>query len=152
MKNGKSSTPSSCAVPSRVPPPALPSPYPVSTTSTGDQRGTAPYPFLSASPASSWSSPPSLLFKQNDAVWSLNENNGAPSPPPFGNHRSPDRDRSDSGKLELDRAAAQEEARFNALSTSDKALDWASRHQYSIILGSWALSMVAAGAIVAKDK
>ncbi|KAG8221520.1 hypothetical protein J3R82DRAFT_1735 [Butyriboletus roseoflavus] len=59
---------------------------------------------------------------------------------------------SDSGKLELDRAAAEEEARFNALSTTDKAFDWASRHQYSIILGSWALSMAAAGAIVAKDK
>ena len=48
--------------------------------------------------------------------------------------------------------AAQEEARFNALSTTDKVFDWASRHQYSIILGSWALSMAAAGAIVAKDK
>ncbi|KAF8554497.1 hypothetical protein OG21DRAFT_1484609 [Imleria badia] len=59
---------------------------------------------------------------------------------------------SDSGKLELDRAAAAEEARFSGLSTTDKALDWASRHQYSIILGSWALSMAAAGAIVAKDK
>jgi len=59
---------------------------------------------------------------------------------------------SDSGKLELDRVAAEEEARFNALSTKDKALDWASRHQYSIILGSWALSMAAAGAIVARDK
>lgn len=65
---------------------------------------------------------------------------------------SPDHDRSDSGKLELDRAAAHEEARFNALSTTDKALDWATRHQYSIILGSWALSMATAGAIVAKDK
>ena len=62
------------------------------------------------------------------------------------------RDRSDSGKLELDRVAAAEEARFSALSTTDKALDWASRHQYSIILGSWAVSMAAAGAIVAKDK
>jgi hypothetical protein len=60
--------------------------------------------------------------------------------------------RSDSGKLELDRVAAEEEARFNALSTSDKAFDWAFRHQYSIILGSWALSMATAGAIVAKDK
>jgi hypothetical protein len=59
---------------------------------------------------------------------------------------------SDSGKLELDRVAAEEEARFNALSTSDKAFDWAFRHQYSIILGSWALSMATAGAIVAKDK
>lgn len=61
-------------------------------------------------------------------------------------------DRSDSGKLELDRAAAEEAARFDALSTTDKVHDWASRHQYSIILGSWAVSMVTAGAIVAKDK
>ncbi|KAG9311451.1 hypothetical protein JVU11DRAFT_8566 [Chiua virens] len=59
---------------------------------------------------------------------------------------------SDSGKLELDRAAAAEEARFNALSISDKVLDWTTRHQYSIILGSWALSMAAAGAIVSRDK
>lgn len=60
--------------------------------------------------------------------------------------------RSDSGKLELDRVAAEEETRFNALSITEKAFDWSSRHQYSIILGSWALSMAAAGAIVARDK
>jgi len=59
---------------------------------------------------------------------------------------------SDSGKMELDRAAADEKAKFDALSTTDKALDWALRHQYSLILGSWALSMAVAGSIVAKDR
>lgn len=54
--------------------------------------------------------------------------------------------------MKLDREAAREEARFGALSTGDKALDWARRHQYSIILGSWALSMAVAGAVVARDK
>lgn len=52
----------------------------------------------------------------------------------------------------LERAAAQERARFDALSTADKVRDWASRHQYSIILGSWAVGMAAAGAIVARDR
>jgi len=59
---------------------------------------------------------------------------------------------SGAGKLELDRAASEEEARWNALATGDKIGDWAYRHQYSIILGSWALSMAIAGAIVAKNK
>ncbi|KAF9240042.1 hypothetical protein BU15DRAFT_87772 [Melanogaster broomeanus] len=60
--------------------------------------------------------------------------------------------KSGAGKLELDRAASEEEARWNALATGDKIGDWAYRHQYSIILGSWALSMAIAGAIVAKNK
>jgi hypothetical protein len=54
--------------------------------------------------------------------------------------------------MELDREAAEEEARWNALTTKEKIGDWATRHQYSIILGSWALSMAVAGAIVSRDR
>lgn len=54
--------------------------------------------------------------------------------------------------MELDREAAEEGARWNALSTKEKIGDWAVRHQYSIIMGSWALSMAVAGSIIAKDR
>ncbi|KIJ16251.1 hypothetical protein PAXINDRAFT_168766 [Paxillus involutus ATCC 200175] len=55
-------------------------------------------------------------------------------------------------KLELDRVTAEEDARWNSLSTGEKVQDWATRHQYSIILGSWTLSMALAGTIIAKDR
>ncbi|EGN94433.1 hypothetical protein SERLA73DRAFT_144168, partial [Serpula lacrymans var. lacrymans S7.3] len=56
------------------------------------------------------------------------------------------------GKMELDKEAAEAEARWNALSTKEKVKSWAIQHQYSIILGSWALSIAAAGGIIARDK
>ncbi|KAG1733925.1 uncharacterized protein EDB91DRAFT_1057155 [Suillus paluster] len=56
------------------------------------------------------------------------------------------------GRMELDREAAEAEAQWNALSTKQKIGDWASRHQYSIIVGSWVLSMAVAGGIVARDR
>ncbi|KIJ62253.1 hypothetical protein HYDPIDRAFT_114736 [Hydnomerulius pinastri MD-312] len=56
------------------------------------------------------------------------------------------------GRMELDRVAAEEDARWNTLSTGEKFRDWATRHQYSIIIGSWALSMAVAGAIISRDK
>lgn len=56
------------------------------------------------------------------------------------------------GRMELDRVAAEKEARWSALSVKQKVADWASRKQYAIIFGSWALSMAVAGAIVARDK
>ncbi|KAG2129553.1 uncharacterized protein EDB93DRAFT_1182289 [Suillus bovinus] len=56
------------------------------------------------------------------------------------------------GKVELDREAAEEEARWRALTTKEKIGDWATRHQYSIILGSWALSMAVAGGIISRDR
>ncbi|OJA16436.1 hypothetical protein AZE42_03806 [Rhizopogon vesiculosus] len=56
------------------------------------------------------------------------------------------------GRMELDREVAEEEARWKSLSTKDKIADWGSRHQYSIILGSWVLSMAVAGGIVARDR
>lgn len=56
------------------------------------------------------------------------------------------------GRMELDREAAETEARWKALSTKEKIGDWATRHQYSIIVGSWALSMAVAGGIIARDR
>lgn len=60
--------------------------------------------------------------------------------------------RTGAGRTELDREAAEEEARWNALSTKEKISDWGARHQYSIIVGSWVLSMAVAGSIIAKDR
>ncbi|KAH7915575.1 hypothetical protein BJ138DRAFT_1141629 [Hygrophoropsis aurantiaca] len=56
------------------------------------------------------------------------------------------------GKWELDREVAEEQARWAALSMKEKVGDWAVRHQFSIILGSWALSMAVAGGIIARDR
>lgn len=56
------------------------------------------------------------------------------------------------GKNEMDREAAAEQAKWDALSTGEKVRDWATRHQYSIILGSWALSMGVAGGIISRNK
>ena len=48
--------------------------------------------------------------------------------------------------------AAQEEKRWSTLSTKDKIGEWATQHQYSMILGSWALSLATAGAIISRDR
>jgi len=42
--------------------------------------------------------------------------------------------------------------KWNAMTTTQKIGDWASRHEYSIIMGSWALSLGLAGAIISRDK
>lgn len=42
--------------------------------------------------------------------------------------------------------------RWETLSTREKVGDWALRHQYSLILGSWATSMGVAAAIIMKDR
>nr|GAT51235.1 predicted protein [Mycena chlorophos] len=42
--------------------------------------------------------------------------------------------------------------RWEQLSVKDKVADWASRHEYSIIVGGWALSLVAAGAIISRNR
>ena len=60
--------------------------------------------------------------------------------------------RTGAGRMELDRIATEEHARWSTLSVKEKVSDWASRHQYGIIFGSWALSMAAAGAIISRDK
>ncbi|KAH7890440.1 hypothetical protein F5I97DRAFT_1799759 [Phlebopus sp. FC_14] len=56
------------------------------------------------------------------------------------------------GKMEMDRVTAEKEAEWKALSLGQKARDWAIRHQYSVIFGSWALSMAVSGAIVWRNK
>ncbi|EPQ58964.1 hypothetical protein GLOTRDRAFT_70022 [Gloeophyllum trabeum ATCC 11539] len=55
------------------------------------------------------------------------------------------------GKVELDTAAAREQARWEALSPSEKVKDWAARHQYGVIGGSWALSMVGSFGWIMRD-
>jgi hypothetical protein len=41
---------------------------------------------------------------------------------------------------------------WDKMSTKDKIVDWASRHEYSIIVGSWALSLAIAGGIISRNK
>ncbi|KAF7332565.1 HIG1 domain-containing protein [Mycena kentingensis (nom. inval.)] len=42
--------------------------------------------------------------------------------------------------------------RWQQLSTREKVVDWAQRHEYSIIVGSWALSLGLAGGIISRNK
>ncbi|KAJ7637220.1 hypothetical protein B0H17DRAFT_1107242 [Mycena rosella] len=46
----------------------------------------------------------------------------------------------------------QELTRWEQMSTSDKIADWASRHEYSIIVGGWALSLALAGGIISRNQ
>jgi hypothetical protein len=45
----------------------------------------------------------------------------------------------------------QEALTWSHLSTKEKALKWATDHQYSLIIGGWALGMGVAGAILARN-
>ncbi|KAF9782738.1 mitochondrion protein [Thelephora terrestris] len=56
------------------------------------------------------------------------------------------------GKELLDEQEHEERKRWESLSTKDKIGDWALKHQYSLILGSWAASMGVAAAIIMKDR
>ncbi|GJE84520.1 respiratory supercomplex factor 2, mitochondrial [Phanerochaete sordida] len=58
----------------------------------------------------------------------------------------------DLGKQELDAKAAREEQRWERLSVGDKVKDFASRHQYGIILGGWALSMGLSFGLIARNR
>jgi len=42
--------------------------------------------------------------------------------------------------------------KWQAMNPTQKLADWAKRHEYSIILGSWALTLGVAGAIISRDK
>lgn len=53
---------------------------------------------------------------------------------------------------ELNREKMEAEARWNAMSMTDKAKDWAARHQYAVIGGSWVASLGIAFGIVARNK
>jgi len=56
------------------------------------------------------------------------------------------------GKDLLEEEEHAERKRWESLSTKGKIGDWAIRHQYSLILGSWAASMGVAAAIIMKDR
>jgi len=56
------------------------------------------------------------------------------------------------GLMAIEEQAAEERARWQTYSVKEKVGDWAARHEYSLILGSWALSMAVAGAIISKDR
>jgi hypothetical protein len=45
----------------------------------------------------------------------------------------------------------QEALTWSHLSTKEKALRWATNHQYSLIIGGWALGMGVAGALLARN-
>jgi hypothetical protein len=60
--------------------------------------------------------------------------------------------REGAGKDLLEVEEFAEQKRWESLSTKDKVSDWALRHQYSLILGSWAASMGVAAAIIMKDR
>ncbi|KAJ7612994.1 hypothetical protein FB45DRAFT_938750 [Roridomyces roridus] len=46
---------------------------------------------------------------------------------------------------------AQETTEWESMSTGDKIGAWASRHEYSIIIAGWALSLAAAGGIISRN-
>lgn len=50
--------------------------------------------------------------------------------------------RKDAGAAELETIEAREEARWQSLSTGEKVSDFVNRHQYGLIVGSWATAMV----------
>ncbi|KAJ3788154.1 hypothetical protein GGU10DRAFT_385183 [Lentinula aff. detonsa] len=43
-------------------------------------------------------------------------------------------------------------AEWDAMTPTQKLGDWARRHEYSLIMGSWALSLGVAGALISRDK
>lgn len=60
--------------------------------------------------------------------------------------------RTGEGAMILNERERKVDEKWKAMNTSQKISDWASRHEYSIILGSWALSLGVAGAIISRDK
>jgi hypothetical protein len=54
--------------------------------------------------------------------------------------------------VHLSRHEIEEEAHWKSLSTTDKIMDWTQRHQYSFIMGGWALGLAVSGSIIWKDR
>ena len=52
----------------------------------------------------------------------------------------------------LDSAKARETSEWDGLSSKEKISRWVARHQYQVILGSWATSMAIAGTIIMRDR
>lgn len=55
------------------------------------------------------------------------------------------------GKAEIDTVAARQQAKWDAMSWSEKAKDVAARHEYGLIGGGWALSMVGAFSMIMRN-
>lgn len=60
--------------------------------------------------------------------------------------------RKGAGKDLLDEEEHVEQQRWESLSTREKVGDWALKHQYPLIVGSWAVSLGVAAAIIMKDR
>lgn len=60
--------------------------------------------------------------------------------------------RRDAGKVELDAQAQREKQRIESLAQGERLSDWAKRNQYSLIGGSWAVSMGIATGIVMRAR
>ena len=60
--------------------------------------------------------------------------------------------RTGAGKDLLEEEEHAEQKRWESLSTKEKVSDWAVRHQYPLILGSWAASLGVAAAIIMRDR
>lgn len=56
------------------------------------------------------------------------------------------------GQRELVREEREEEKRWKALSFGQRAKEWATRNQYKVILGTWAVGMAAAGTLVWRNR
>lgn len=56
------------------------------------------------------------------------------------------------GRQLLDSAKARESSGWDNLSSTEKFSKWVARHQYKVILGSWATSMAVAGTIIMRDR
>ena len=60
--------------------------------------------------------------------------------------------REGAGKDLIDEERLAERKRWELLSTREKVGDWALRHQYPLIVGSWVASLGVAAAIIMKDR
>ena len=52
----------------------------------------------------------------------------------------------------LDNAKAREASEWDSLGSKEKLSNWVARHQYKVILGSWAAGMAVAGTIIMRDR
>jgi len=52
----------------------------------------------------------------------------------------------------IDEQEVEREKKWEALSLWDKVGDWSYRHQYSMIMGSWAASLGIAAAVISRQK
>lgn len=59
--------------------------------------------------------------------------------------------RTGTGKVELDTLAARAQARWDQMSSTQKLSDFASRHQFSLLSGTWAASMLGVYGWLSRD-